>query len=162
MLWLSPWLMAMKMGLLSKQKGKELLLRHFFHNTDVAKFNTGCNVFAQKIIPSLIRKDAMQKILQFKGSGITVVVVSASAENWVAPWCNGQQILFLTTQLEIKEEKITGNILGTNCNGAEKVNRIKQAFDLAEYKNIYCFGDTGGDKEMLALATHPHYRVFKN
>jgi phosphoserine phosphatase len=57
--------------------------------------------------------------------------------------------------------KITGNLMGNNCNGGEKVIRIKQLYDTQQYDEIYCFGDTGGDKPMLALATQSFYKPFR-
>jgi len=47
-----------------------------------------------------------------------------------------------------------------NCNGKEKVSRIKEAFNLADFETVYAYGDSSGDKEMLAIATHAHFRPF--
>jgi phosphoserine phosphatase len=64
------------------------------------------------------------------------------------------------TRLEIRDAKITGRIHGVNCNGVEKVNRIKQQFDLSGYDDIYAYGDTVGDKPMLQMATYGYFRRF--
>jgi phosphatidylglycerophosphatase C len=157
---ISPWLIAMKVGLVSKVKAKEKFLTYFFRNTSTQKFNEDCNSFTKEVVPHLIKADALQAIKKFQAENTIVVIVSASAENWVSPWCIQQNILFLCTELEVKDNKITGKLLGQNCNGIEKVNRIKQQFDTDSYENIYCYGDTGGDKEMLGLATHSHFRFF--
>jgi phosphatidylglycerophosphatase C len=155
-----PWLIGMKVGLVSKQKAKEKFITYFFGNTSLQKFNNDCNLFTKEVMPHLIKVDALQTIKKFQSENTEVVIVSASAENWVAPWCIQQNIVFLCTKLEVKENKITGKLLGKNCNGIEKVNRIKQQFDTVYYKNIYCYGDTDGDKPMLRLATQPFYRLF--
>ena len=155
-----PWLISMKVKLVSKQKAKEKFITYFFGNTSIQKFNDDCNSFTKEIMPHLIKADALKAIKKFQSENTEVVIVSASAENWVAPWCIQQNIIFLCSKLEVKENKITGKLSGQNCNGIEKVNRIKQQFDTASYKNIYCYGDTDGDKPMLELATHPHYRLF--
>jgi phosphatidylglycerophosphatase C len=155
-----PWLMGMKVGLVSKQKAKEKFITYFFRNIGIQKFNDDCNSFTKEAMPHLIKADALVAIKKFQSENTEVVIVSASAENWVAPWCIQQNIVFLCTRLEVKENKITGKLLGQNCNGVEKVNRIKQQFDTASYENIYCYGDTDGDKPMLRLATQPYYRLF--
>jgi phosphatidylglycerophosphatase C len=160
MVLISPWLIAMKAGLVSKQKAKEKFITYFFGNTSVQKFSDDCNLFTKDVLAHLIKADALQTIKKFQAENTEVVIVSASAENWLAPWCIEQNIIFLCSKLEVKENKITGKLLGQNCNGLEKVNRIKQQFDTASYENIYCYGDTDGDKPMLGLATRPYYRLF--
>lgn len=157
---ISPWLLAMKVGLLSKRRAKEKFLIYFFEKTDVEKFNSDCVSFTATIIPRLVKKDALLAINKHREENTDIVIVSASAENWVAPWCIQNGLQYICTRLEVKEQKITGKLLGQNCNGLEKVSRIKEKFDTADYATIYCYGDSTGDKMMLQLATHPAYRVF--
>ena len=150
----------MKMGLISKRRAKEKFLTYFFEKTDVEKFNADCLSFTANIIPRLVKQDALLAIKKHREENTDIVIVSASAENWVAPWCIQNNLQYICTRLEVKEQKITGKLLGQNCNGPEKVSRIKEKFDTAEYKNIYCYGDSKDDKPMLQLATHPSYKVF--
>jgi phosphatidylglycerophosphatase C len=157
---ISPWLVAMKFGLISKRAGKEKLLACFFGGTSIENFNLTCASFTEKIIPALIKKEALEEIKQHLREGTPVVIVSASAENWVAPWCEANKLLFICTKLQVTGKKITGKLNGENCNGKEKVNRIKELFNLENYSTVYCYGDTGGDKMMLDLASHPSYRKF--
>lgn len=157
---ISPWLLAMKLGIVSAQIAKEQLLRHFYGNWTIQKFNEVCEAFTSTILPGLIRTDAMECIQQHKAAGTTVVVVSASVENWVAPWCAIYKLTCIGSRMQIKSEKLTGKLEGNNCNGPEKVNRILLSYDPAEFDVIYCYGDTEGDKEMLALAHKPSYKLF--
>ena len=156
-----PWLVSMKLGLITRTHGKEKFLSHFFGKMSHQQFNDNCLQFIENKMPGLIRKEAMNSIQTHLSNQTTVVVVSASAENWVAPWCTKNNLQFICTRLEVKDNLITGKLLSDNCNGNEKVSRIKQLFNLADYKSIYCYGDTSGDKLMLDLATHPFYKSFK-
>jgi HAD superfamily hydrolase (TIGR01490 family) len=158
---ISPWLIAMKFGLISKSRAKENFLTYFFGRMEVEEFNTSCLAFTAAVVPRLVKQDALLAIKKHMQDNTDIVIVSASAENWVAPWCRQNNLQYICTRLEIKGQKITGKLLGQNCNGPEKVSRIKEKFELADYKNIYCYGDSKGDKQMLQLATHPAYRVFK-
>lgn len=160
MLLLSPWLLAMKAGIISNAEAKERMLAHFFKGLSLGDFNNYCASFIDKALPSLLRPDAMQKIREHQNNGDEVVVVSASAENWVAGWCNANKMACLATRLEVVNDKITGKLSGPNCNGPEKVNRIKANYDPANYESVYCYGDTSGDRPMLSIATHPFYRHF--
>jgi phosphatidylglycerophosphatase C len=55
---------------------------------------------------------------------------------------------------------VTGGFVGRNCRGPEKVVRLKAAFG-PDFELKAAYGDTGGDREMLAAAELPGYRVFK-
>jgi HAD superfamily hydrolase (TIGR01490 family) len=160
LLLLSPALILMKAGLISKQKGKELVLRHFFGSMPVDEFREKCAAFCREKLPGLIRENALKEVNEHVAKGHRVVVVTASAQEWVRPWCECIGIECIGTQLEIKDAKVTGRILGINCNGEEKVRRIRQQYDLPIFGDIYAYGDTDGDKPMLKLATFGFFRKF--
>ncbi|MFT3700846.1 MAG: HAD-IB family hydrolase [Agriterribacter sp.] len=162
MLQLSPWMVAMKLKLISNQTAKEKLLAHFFKNTPVDVFQKNCDDFAQAMFPSLIRPKALEQIQAFKAAGTRVVIVSASPQNWLSFWCNINGLDCIGTILQKKNNLITGNIEGLNCYGEEKVRRIKAQYNLADYTQISCYGDTNGDKPMLALGTEAYYKPFRD
>lgn len=157
---ISPWLVGMKFGLVSKAKAKEKLLSRFFAGVSMELFNNKCQSFSETVLPGLIKKNALDTIKKLQAENTPVIIVSASAENWVKYWCVENKVQLIATKLMIKDDKITGKLDGKNCNGQEKVNRIKKLFDPGDYEIIYCFGDTSGDKMMLQLATKPYYRAF--
>jgi phosphatidylglycerophosphatase C len=158
---LSPYLVAMKINILSNQVVKEKVLKYFFGGISVNQFQKKCSEFSEKILPQLIRPAALEMIHELRQKNFEVIIVSASPNNWFEDWCKKNHILFISTTLEVIEGKITGKILGRNCHGEEKVKRIKQSYNLSEYETIYCFGDTKGDKPMLKLATHAVYKPFR-
>lgn len=160
LLQISPWLLGFKLGFVSAQKAKEKLLRQFYGNWSIQQFDAVCEEFSTTILPSLIRPDAMKRIQQHQLEATRVVVVSASIENWVAPWCKKHQLSCIGSRLEVLSEKVTGKLAGNNCNGPEKVNRILLSYDPAHFDVIYCYGDTEGDKEMLAIAHEPAFKLF--
>lgn len=160
MLFISPWLVAMKLKLISKTAAKEKMLTWFFSGEDFAKFNNECSLFIKNKLPGLIRPTALKKIEEHKRHGHEVVVVSAAISNWMADWCFKNNLKCISTKLEVVNQKITGKLNGPNCNDKEKVNSILQEYNLKDYDEIYCYGDTNGDKPMLQLATHPYYKHF--
>jgi HAD superfamily hydrolase (TIGR01490 family) len=125
------------------------------------KFRFHGELFAKDILPGLVRPKAMKEIETLQAAGAEVVIVSASSEWWIGKWCQSVNLKLIATELEVAEGKITGNICGLNCHGNEKVRRIREAFDLSEYKEIYCYGDTIGDKPLLSLATIAFYKPFR-
>jgi phosphatidylglycerophosphatase C len=158
---LSPALICMKLRLLPNAKVKEWLLRVFFSGKTVEAFNESCAEFARQRLPGLVRAKALKEILEHKKNGHRVVVVSASAENWIRNWTEEHQVELIATKLETANGRITGNICGRNCKGQEKVDRIREQINLTDYKYIYAYGDSAGDMEMLKIATHSYYKPFR-
>jgi phosphatidylglycerophosphatase C len=160
----SPWLIAYKLKLISNQKAKERILQFFFRNTPVDLFEQQCERFSREILPQLIRPKALREITRLKESGAAVVIVSASPENWIREWSESVEASLLATRLQTSSTTpphITGKIFEANCYGEEKVRRIKEAYTLEEYNQIYTYGDTGGDLPMLKLGTTSFYKPFR-
>jgi HAD superfamily hydrolase (TIGR01490 family) len=164
----SPWLLAYKLKLLSNQTAKEKVLQFFFRNTLLEAFEQQCQCFSREVLPGLIRPKAKEEIIRLKKAGATVVIVSASPENWIREWSDKMESLLLATRLETVPMyesglplRLTGKILQANCYGEEKVRRIKEVCTLSEYTEIYTFGDTVGDRPMLALGTVSFYKPFR-
>jgi len=158
---LLPWLVLHKLGILSSQKTKERVLTYFFKGMKITAFDKLCASFAIKI-DHLIRPQAIKKIKYYNQQNTRLVIVSASIENWIKPWATQQNLTVIATKLEVIDEKITGRIYGKNCNGIEKVNRIKNDIDLAHFDTIIAYGDTPGDLPMLKLATEKYYKPFRS
>ena len=109
----------------------------------------------------MIRPEALMEIRKLKKDGTEVVIVSASAGNWIRKWSDSYGLELISTSLEIKNGLITGRIEGRNCHGEEKVRRIRERWNLDDFDEVYAYGDSEGDKPMLALATTSFYRQFR-
>jgi len=158
---LLPILILYKLKIIPNHKAKEIVLRYFFKGYKEDEFKKVANKYSLNHIKTILRSSAMEKINWHKENGHKVVVVSASIDCWLRPWCEENDLELLATKLEIKDVKITGKLLSKNCYGIEKVNRIKESYDLEKYDYIYAYGDSSGDKEMLALANEKYYKFFK-
>ena len=113
-------------------------------------------------IDTILRPKAMKKIAWHKEQGHTVVVVSASIECWLKPWCDKNDLDLVATKIEIIDSLVTGRFLTKNCYGIEKANRVKESYNLSNYEYIYAYGDSRGDKELLELADESFYKPFKD
>lgn len=157
----SPWLIAFKLKLIPNQTAKEHILSWFFRGLDYADFQKKCDTFASDILPGLIRPKALEEIELLRQKNATIVIVSASPENWIRPWTGSNSIKLIATRLATKEETLTGRILDRNCYGAEKVRRINEEYQLKDYTSIYAYGDSSGDRPMLQLAHSAFYKPFR-
>lgn len=158
---LSPLLILMKLKFLRNSKVKEITFGFFFRNEPYQKFTEKCKEFSLKIIPRLIKQNAFLTLETHVKNGDRVVIVSASAENWLQDWCKSMNIELIGTKLQIINGLITGKIDGKNCYGPEKVTRLKQYLNVSEYQQIYAYGDSRGDYELLELAHQKRYQYFK-
>jgi HAD superfamily hydrolase (TIGR01490 family) len=157
----APLLIAYKLQLISNHRAKEIMLGYYFGKMPVEEFNLLCEKFTSEVLPSLLRAKAMKEIDRFKQIGAEVVIVSASPENWLSYWCRSSGVKCLATRMDISDNKITGRINGRNCHGKEKVRRIREAYDLDNFSSVYCYGDTSGDRPMLALGNVKFYKPFR-
>jgi HAD superfamily hydrolase (TIGR01490 family) len=136
-------------------------MRFFFSKTPVEEFQRKCDAFATEALPQLLRPKAINEIRRLQQDGAEVVIVSASPGNWSEQWRRQFNIGSLATRLQIKDGRLTGRFDGKNCHGEEKVCRINEAYDLNNYDEVYCYGDSKGDKPMLGLATFKFYKPFR-
>lgn len=162
LIFLSPYLLLYKIGIIPNWKAKEAMLTYFFRDMPYDAFQKKCHQFSQEVLPELIRLEGIKMLKSLREEGTRIVIVSASAEEWIRPWCELLSLSYIGTRLEVKDGKLTGKISGKNCHGAEKVNRIKAVLDLSQYEEISAYGDTEGDLPMLELATHRYYKPFRN
>ncbi len=158
---LSPMLTAYKLKLIPNYKAKQYMLSYFFKVMTEEKFMQVANEYSLKHIDTILRPKAMEKIAWHKEQGHKVVIVSASIECWLKPWCDKHGLDLIATKLEIKDGTVTGKFLTKNCYGIEKANRVHKQYNLSEYDHIYAYGDSRGDRELLELADESFYKPFR-
>jgi phosphatidylglycerophosphatase C len=158
---LSPVLALFILKLIPNYRAKEVVLKWFFKGEPEEVFNRKSKTFCERILPLLIRPKALDEISAHILNKSNVVIISASAENWVAPWCLQYNLHCLATRLEVRDGKLTGNIAGVNCYGPEKERRIRECYVLQDFDEVLAYGDSRGDFEMLALAHKQYYRPFR-
>ena len=127
---------------------------------DQKKFFKLSEDFSMNKIDSILRPDAINRIAWHKKKKHTVVVVSASIESWLKPWCEKNELSLIATRMCFENDIVTGRFSSKNCNGIEKVNRIKKEYNLTDFNYIYAYGDSVGDKQMLSCANESFYKPF--
>jgi phosphatidylglycerophosphatase C len=161
----SPLLVLMKLHLYPNWKAKQQIFAHLFAGMRIEKFDALCRGFAEES-QHLLRPKGITLMHEALVAGAQVFIVSASIDNWVRPFFdirNLKGIQVLGTQIEVEDGKLTGRFKSNNCYGKEKVHRIAEvlkSFERSEYE-IEAFGDSRGDKEMLAFADKGHFKPFR-
>lgn len=152
-----PYLLAWKLHLRSNSQAKERLFKALYEGMDYEEFKEWCILFRDKINMDL-RPETLAMMQWHKAQGHTIAIVSASISDWILPWSQTLGVdHVLATEIELTEsQKISGRFSTPNCHGKEKVRRIKEDFMLGSDDEIWAYGDSKGDDEMLSIANHPH------
>jgi len=159
---LLPTLTLYALGLLRNDVAKVIVLQRFLAGMDMAPLQQLALSFAANRLPSLLRKEAMQRLAWHRQQGHRCVVVSASLELYLQPWASAAGFNdVLGSRLETPDGvRSSGKLLGENCFGAEKTRRLQALLGTRENYTLYAYGDSRGDKELLSAADYPYYQSF--
>lgn len=139
---------------------KEAAFAHFCGGMKEEEFHAKATEYGHNLIPNIVRPKAAEKIQEHKRNGDTIIVVSASFQEVLKPWCDLLGVNVIATVLEAKDGVITGKLDSPVCWGPQKVERIRQALDLKYFTKVVAYGNSRGDKEMLAFADDAFYKPF--
>ena len=152
----SPVLAAYLLGLVSNHRAKERVFSFFFKGMDHDTFARLGRAFS-KVVGKQANPETLHVLKAHQKAGHQTCVISASIEEWVAPWCREQGIdRILCTGAETKDGKLTGRFSPPNCYGQEKVDRLLQAYPRRDSYFLEAYGDSKGDDPLLRFADTPH------
>ena len=149
----APLLVLMKLRLYSNGKAKQRLFAWFFRGMPIETFDALCQSFALSH-RHLLRPETVRLLQQALSEGSEVLIVSASIDNWVQPFF--PTVTVLGTQIEVIDGRLTGRFLTPNCYGQEKVRRILALHPDRSAYRLTAYGDSRGDRELLAFADEAH------
>ncbi|GHT80856.1 hypothetical protein FACS1894154_04700 [Betaproteobacteria bacterium] len=148
------------LGRSDRDRFKVLLLRRLLAGAAVANLMKSGIEHAKFILP-WCRPAALERIRWHQEQGHRLVMVSASLNFYleaVAAQLGFEDVL--CTEMLAVEGVCSGELKGENCRAAEKVKRLQGLLGALESCEIYAYGDSDGDTEMLASADHPAFRPF--
>lgn len=151
-----PSILLWKLGVKSNSYAKQRLFSHLFKGMDYEDFKTAGTGFVS-LLKRDLRPDFMNCLRHHKERGDRLIIVSASIADWIRPLAVNMGITdVIATEVEVDDyDKLTGRFRTPNCNGEEKVKRIRSLIpDLDKYET-WAYGDSKGDDAMLALVHHP-------
>jgi phosphatidylglycerophosphatase C len=118
--------------------------------------------FAEGHARQMLRPDALRAWARWRERGARLVIVTASPEEIVQPFARGlgADVLIATRLGYDGQDRLTGRLDGENCRGPEKVRRLQAEFG-PNMRLEAAYGDSDGDREMLAIAEERGLRVFQ-
>lgn len=137
---------------------KLLFVRELFAGRSVDEVDNKGIDFASYIANNWMREDTSRRLRWHQAEGHVVVLVSASLSPYLIPLGDLLEVdAVLCATLAEHDGAYTGELVGPNCRGVEKVNRITEWCRDAGINtgNIrFAYGDSSGDTQMLAMAAH--------
>jgi phosphatidylglycerophosphatase C len=120
------------------------------------------STFAERIAAEWLRGDTLQAMRSHQAADDHLVLVSASFEVYLRPLAALLGVeKVLGARLASDDGVLTGDLDGPNCRGPEKVRRLHgwldERFGGRDAVELIAYGDSAGDRELLADADTPHW-----
>ena len=102
------------------------------------------------------RPEMMERLRWHRREGHEIVIVSASLDSYLTPLAPRLGVdHVISTSLEVNDRGlVTGRLAGGNVRGPEKANRLRVWLGDGPVE-LWAYGDSSGDDELLAMADHP-------
>jgi len=149
--------------LVDKDRGriKAAAVREFLNGLPRPWLEALAGEFAATHAATLLRPDALATWREWGERGALRIIVTASPSLVVRPFAELLQAdeLIGTDLVVDSQDRVTGAFATRNCRGPEKVARLEARFGPG-LRLAAAYGDTAGDREMLAIAEVRGFRVF--
>lgn len=155
-IFLPPFFILYKAGIISASKMRIIASFLAFRGREIGAVIAAGEKYAITVIPEFLRAEAVSKLNWHKNNGDKIVIVSASLDVYLKPWCIQNGFELICTELEVKNEKFTGLYEKGDCSCANKLKFIRSTFELGQFARIYAYGDTKEDLAMLSLANEAY------
>ena len=140
-----------------RDRMKEIVVGGVLRGRRVDEVDTLGEVFADEVQQAWLRTDTLARLRWHQDQGHRVVLVSASLGPYLRPL--GQRLgvdAVLCAEPRHDGARYGDGLEGANCRAAEKVRRLDVwlAANGLENAPLWAYGDSAGDRELLARADH--------
>lgn len=141
-----------------RDRFKELLVGGVLRGRDVEHVEALGEAFAEQVVDGWLRADTVARLRWHQRAGHRIVLVSASLGPYLRPLGRHLGVDDVLCAEPLRAGDRFGDGLdGANCRAAEKVRRLDAWLHDRELHDatVWAYGDSAGDKELLARADHP-------
>jgi phosphatidylglycerophosphatase C len=152
----APRLVLAGVGAGSRDEAKDRMLRKLLRGRHHAELVARGSEYATRIATNGVRPEMIERVRWHAAEGHEVAIVSASLDIYLERTAELLGIpTVLCSRMEVDPDgRVTGALSGGNCRGPAKLRRIRERFGHSGYE-LWAYGDSAGDAEMLAAADHP-------
>jgi phosphatidylglycerophosphatase C len=140
---------------------KTIVTKGVFSGMHADSIDCAAVQFSQLVLKNWLSENMVGKLKWHQSQGHRTGIVSASYGSYLRPIGESLGVDFvIASELEIDaDRRATGRLLEGNCRGPEKSRRLHHWLRENHLDSVvlYAYGDSAGDREMLAMADHPHY-----
>jgi phosphatidylglycerophosphatase C len=144
-----------------RDRFKALAAHAVFRGRSMADVERHADDFVATLTGARLRDDVLERMRWHHDQGHAVVWVSASFAVYLRPLAARLGIVdaVLGTELAVAGDgRCSGELLGANCRGPEKVKRLHawlgERYGGRSAVELWAYGDSAGDRELLADADH--------
>ncbi|HUP86673.1 MAG TPA: HAD-IB family hydrolase [Acidimicrobiales bacterium] len=141
----------------SRDRAKAAFLRTALAGLDADSVSTAGRTYAEELA-ARVDPAARHRVEWHRARGDEVVMVSASLHVYLAPFARlvGFDEVIATRLSVGPDGRLTGGLEGANVRAQEKVDRLRRWLS-SESCELWAYGDSSGDRELLAIADHGFY-----
>jgi phosphatidylglycerophosphatase C len=136
---------------------KEVVVGGVYRDRMVDDVAAQGRAFAEIIETTMLRADTVARLRWHQQMGHRTVLVSASLRSYLDPLARSLGVEHvLCTDVMADAGKYSHILSGPNCRGSEKLTRLRAllaAHDMSDAL-VWAYGDSDGDRELLAAAHH--------
>ncbi|MHB1059133.1 MAG: HAD family hydrolase [Rhodanobacter sp.] len=154
---LAPVVIGYRLGIVSAHAIRSRAVRFGFRGEPLARVGRMGKRFAREVLPGVLREHAMERIAWHKAQGDVVVVVSGALDVYLEHWCREHGLALICSELEVADGRLTGRYRGRQCVGPEKPRRVLDRYDLGDFGQVYAYGDTREDLDLLGIADRKYF-----
>ena len=141
-----------------RDRFKELVVGGVLRGRAIEQVETLGERFAAVVHDSWLRPDTVARLRWHQRMGHRIVLVSASLSPYLRPL--GRRLgvdAVLCAEPKREGDRFADGLDGPNCRAAEKVRRLEAwlATEHLDHATVWAYGDSDGDRELLARADHP-------
>lgn len=143
----------------SRDAAKARLLRRTLSRRLATEVQATGESYGERLVATGLRSEVVARMQRHRTAGHQIVIVSASLEIYLQVVASRLELDGLVcTRLEVGDDgRLTGEMLNGNCRGREKARRLRAWLHEHEIPDaqIWAYGNSSGDREMLAMAYRP-------
>ena len=141
-----------------RDRVKELVVGGVLRGRKVAQVEAMGEQFAEQVAADWLRADTMARLRWHQRMGHRIVLVSASLSPYLRPLGRTLGVDDVLCAEPLREgDHFADGLQGANCRAAEKVRRLEEWLATSDLRDatVWAYGDSAGDRELLARADHP-------